>query len=173
MNTQTEALKLALDFLMTRRMGAESVIDALQEALAQQPAQQEDVASQFDIQTSNGGRGFVEWYFKSVLNRHDFTDYIRTALAADFSCALAKGLSTSPQPLEQEPVGMVKDLFTTTAWEKLDVVGSTKVYLNPSPAQPLVVPDLLTAHDPETPEYRNGWNDCRQLMMEMYKREIK
>ena len=35
MNTQTEALKLALDFLMTRRMGAESVIDALQEALAQ------------------------------------------------------------------------------------------------------------------------------------------
>ena len=36
-----------------------------------------------------------------------------------------------------------------------------------------VVPDFLTAHDPETPEYRNGWNDCRQLMMEMYRREIK
>ena len=36
-----------------------------------------------------------------------------------------------------------------------------------------VVPDFLTAHVPETPEYRNGWNDCRQLMMEMYKREIK
>ena len=40
-------------------------------------------------------------------------------------------------------------------------------------AQPLVVPDLLTAHDPETLEYRNGWNDCRQLIMEMYRRESK
>ena len=33
------------------------------------------------------------------------------------------------QEIEQEPVGMVKDLFTSTAWEKLDVRGSTKVYL--------------------------------------------
>jgi hypothetical protein len=35
--------------------------------------------------------------------------------------------------------------------------------------QPLVVPDALTAHDHETPEYKAGWNDCRQLMMEMLK----
>lgn len=33
--TKDETLKLALDFLMTRRLGAESVIDALHEALAQ------------------------------------------------------------------------------------------------------------------------------------------
>ena len=39
--------------------------------------------------------------------------------------------------------------------------------------QPLVVPDLLTTLDPETPEYRNGWNDCRQLMMEMHRKESK
>ena len=36
-----------------------------------------------------------------------------------------------------------------------------------------VVPDLLTTGDNETPEYRNGWNDCRQLMMDMYRRESK
>jgi hypothetical protein len=34
---------------------------------------------------------------------------------------------------EQEPVGMVKDLFTSTAWERLDVRGSTKVYLDIPP----------------------------------------
>ena len=40
-------------------------------------------------------------------------------------------------------------------------------------AQPLVVPDALTAQDPETLEYILGWNDCRQLMMEMIRKEIK
>ena len=44
------------------------------------------------------------------------------------------------------------------------------VYVAEQPAQPLVVPDLLTAHDPETLEYRNGWNDCRQLMMEILRK---
>jgi hypothetical protein len=37
------------------------------------------------------------------------------------------------QEIEQKPVGMVKDLFTYTAWEKLDVRGSTKVYLDTPP----------------------------------------
>jgi hypothetical protein len=37
------------------------------------------------------------------------------------------------QEIEQEPVGMVQDLFTYTAWEKLDVRGSTKVYLDIPP----------------------------------------
>ena len=50
---------------------------------------------------------------------------------ADFKAAMAD------QPAQQEPVGMVKDLFTNAAWGKLDVLGSTKVYLNvaPQPAQ--------------------------------------
>ena len=39
------------------------------------------------------------------------------------------------QPAQQEPVGMVKDLFTNAAWDKLDVRGSTKVYLDAPPAQ--------------------------------------
>ena len=33
--TKDETLKMALDFLMTRRMGAEAVIEALNKALAQ------------------------------------------------------------------------------------------------------------------------------------------
>jgi uncharacterized membrane protein len=34
-------------------------------------------------------------------------------------------------------------------------------------AQP-AVPDAIT-DDSESPEYRTGWNDCRQAMMEMMK----
>ena len=40
---------------------------------------------------------------------------------------------TTPPQLAQEPVGLVKDLFTNAAWDKLDVLGSTKVYLDAPP----------------------------------------
>lgn len=44
---------------------------------------------------------------------------------------------TSAETEKQEPVGVVKDLFTNAAWDKLGVVGSTNVYLGtpPPPAQ--------------------------------------
>jgi len=49
---------------------------------------------------------------------------------------------------EQDPVGTVKDLFTQAAWEKLDVRGSTKVYLGTPPAaQP--VPNCTRSHPHE------------------------
>jgi len=48
---------------------------------------------------------------------------------------------------EQEPVGEVKDLFTSVAWEKLDVRGSTKVYLSTPPAaQPAPVQSCYCAN---------------------------
>jgi hypothetical protein len=62
--------------------------------------------------------------------------------------------TTPPQP-EQEPVGMVKDLFTSTAWERLDLRGSTKVYLDIPPQRTEQnfcprcgkrTPDLITIH---------------------------
>ncbi len=51
--------------------------------------------------------------------------------------ALREALAEQPAPVQQEPVGMVKDLFTNSAWDKLDVRGSTKVYFSatPQPAQ--------------------------------------
>jgi len=41
---------------------------------------------------------------------------------------------TTPPAAQQEPVGTVKELFTIAAWERLDVVGSTKVYLGTLPS---------------------------------------
>jgi len=40
------------------------------------------------LKTSAEGRQAVERFFVERLKRHDFTDYIRTALAADFACVL-------------------------------------------------------------------------------------
>ena len=34
----------------------------------------------------------------------------------------------TPQP-EQTPIGTVKELFTQAAWERLDLKGSTEVYI--------------------------------------------
>ncbi len=47
-----------------------------------------------------------------------------------------------PAPTVQEPVGTVKDLFKHSAWERVDVAGSTKVYLDvpPNVATPLAAP---------------------------------
>ena len=38
-----------------------------------------------------------------------------------------------PAPVQQEPAGTVKELFTQSAWERLDLRGSTKVYLDTPP----------------------------------------
>jgi hypothetical protein len=51
-------------------------------------------------------------------------------------CELAQQEQSVPRG--GDPVGEVKDLFTTAAWEKLDVRGSTKVYLEaPQQRKPL------------------------------------
>jgi hypothetical protein len=56
-------------------------------------------------------------------------------LQAQFRVRRHEVLEATPpaQPAQQEPVGMVKDLFTNAAWCKLDVRGSTKVYLDIPP----------------------------------------
>lgn len=52
-----------------------------------------EVAARLGLfKTSEGGRTFVAEFFKVVLQRHDFANYINERLAADFACALADGL---------------------------------------------------------------------------------
>jgi len=58
------------------------------------------------LKTSQQGRDAIARFFADVLKRHDFTDYIQSALAADFACVLGGYLSATPPPqrTEQEPV---------------------------------------------------------------------
>ncbi|WP_321820749.1 MULTISPECIES: hypothetical protein [unclassified Burkholderia] len=48
---------------------------------------------EYDLNTSDGGRGYIAEFFSKRLRRHDFGRYIRELLAADFACALARYLS--------------------------------------------------------------------------------
>ena len=53
------------------------------------------------------------------------------------------------QKIEQEPIGTVKELFTQTAWERLDLRGSTKVYLNTTPPQRGKEPVKYSDYEPD------------------------
>ena len=49
-------------------------------------------ALKFDLNTPDGGRGYIANLFKTVLKRHDYRQYINERLAGDFACTLAQHL---------------------------------------------------------------------------------
>ena len=66
----------------------------------------------------------------------------------------------------EEPVYHLRQFGDVTK-EQLDRYMATGD-INPQPAPYVatpLVPDALTDQDPETPEYKEGWNDCRALML--------
>ena len=44
----------------------------------------------FDLNTPDGGRGYIAHLFQAVLKRHDYRQYINERLAGDFACTLAQ-----------------------------------------------------------------------------------
>lgn len=44
----------------------------------------------FDLNTPDGGRGYIAHLFKTALKRHDYRQYINERLAGDFACTLAQ-----------------------------------------------------------------------------------
>ena len=76
------------------------------------------------------------------------------------------------QPAQQEPVGMVKDLFTNAAWGKLDVLGSTKVYLNVAP-QPAQRKPLTTQEIREWWASENGLEDCEMSKLDDFEKVVR
>ena len=49
----------------------------------------------FDLNTPDGGRGYIAHLFKTVLKRHDYRQYIAERLAGDFACTIAQHLEAS------------------------------------------------------------------------------
>jgi hypothetical protein len=83
--------------------------------------------------------------------------------------AVPKQPAPVQEPVAQEPL---TDGYVQLVPDKCDrIVWRTRYFhlpiANTPPAQP-AVPDAIT-DDSESPEYRTGWNDCRQAMMEMMK----
>lgn len=89
-----------------RRNECERLICA---AIAAQSAVKESLTPQQaqgvpKFNTSKAGRDQVARFFSEYLRRHDFTDYIKNALAADFACALAPTLYAVQAAPQAEPV---------------------------------------------------------------------
>ena len=98
------------------------------------------------------------------------------------SCASTvcpKATPPAAQPTTEESLAVAAPVQEPVAWMQSDEVHislwkddyhTIPLYTTP-PAQPApyvatpLVPDALTDQDPETPEYKEGWNDCRALML--------
>jgi hypothetical protein len=59
------------------------------------PTENKPVELGFDLNTPDGGRGYIDHLFKTVLKRHDYRQYINERLAGDFACTLAQHLEAS------------------------------------------------------------------------------
>ncbi|VVO86539.1 hypothetical protein [Pseudomonas fluorescens] len=65
------------------------------------PTESKTVNPGFDLNTPDGGRGYIANFFKSILKRHDYRQYIDERLAGDFACTLAQHLEATKKR-EQE-----------------------------------------------------------------------
>lgn len=83
------------------------------------PAENKPAEPEFDLSTSEGGRGYIANLFKTRLKRHDFTRYINERLAADFACTLSRHLeySKSRENRLQQRVDAL-EAEKTTSWER-------------------------------------------------------
>jgi len=54
------------------------------------PTENKSVDPSFDLNTPDGGRGYIANLFRTVLKRHDYRQYIAERLAGDFACTLAQ-----------------------------------------------------------------------------------
>jgi hypothetical protein len=82
----------------------------------------------------------------------DTTSLLVNALKKALSEHAMQEVQRLGQEIEQEPVGMVKDLFTSTAWERLDVRGSTKVYLATPPQRKPLTDEEIFALENSIPD---------------------
>ncbi|MGF6208234.1 hypothetical protein [Pseudomonas frederiksbergensis] len=56
------------------------------------PTENKTPEPSFDLNTPDGGRGYIAHLFKTALKRHDYRQYIAERLAGDFACTLAQHL---------------------------------------------------------------------------------
>lgn len=54
------------------------------------PTEKKPPEPSFDLNTPDGGRGYIDHLFKTVIKRHDYRQYIAERLAGDFACTLAQ-----------------------------------------------------------------------------------
>lgn len=88
------------------------------------PTENKPAKPGFDLNTPDGGRGYIANLFKSVLKRHDYRQYIAERLAGDFACTLAQHLEAT-KAREQ-----ALQLRLNAADQRIDVLEQDKARLD-------------------------------------------
>jgi hypothetical protein len=149
-----EALKRALEALEAHAdigIKSDKAIAVCKQALAAQPAPVQEPV----VMPENWFSGMPEEYRKEAWR-------VATPPAA-------------PVPLTDEQIDAEFEVFASkfdhesNEWLDMGVDEYFRAgFRAAAPAAQPAVPDAIT-DDSESPEYRTGWNDCRQAMMEMMK----
>ncbi|CAI8736660.1 Phage protein [Pseudomonas sp. IT-P44] len=93
------------------------------------PTENKPVEPGFDLNTPDGGRGYIDNLFKTVLKRHDYRQYINERLAGDFACTLAQHfeeVKAREQALQQRLNAadqQIDDRAGTCEWSREDDSG--------------------------------------------------
>ena len=93
------------------------------------PTENKPVDPGFDLNTPDGGRGYIDNLFKTVLKRHDYRQYINERLAGDFACTLAQHfeeVKAREQALQQRLNAadqQIDDRAGTCEWSREDDSG--------------------------------------------------
>jgi hypothetical protein len=117
----------------------------------------------------------VAWRYRGILHDFDPSDWAEGPVTPLYTTPP----SAQPTPNVQEPVAyrvwdrMGGISFRRTKPTESEYVEWDALYTtSPNVATPLaapVVPDVMTTAEGEHPEYVQGWNDCRQLMLQTRK----
>ena len=108
----------------------------------------------------------------------DYRDNAITALrealaeqALDKMAENARELGLDYEPAQQEPVAYLCENAVGHKYFRWKKPSSTykPIALYTTPPAQLAVPDAIGPDEDELPSYAAGWNDCRQLMLEMRK----
>ena len=99
---------------------------------------------------------------------------LREALAEqalDKMAENARELGLDYEPAQQEPVAYLCENAVGHKYFRWKKPSSTykPIALYTTPPAQLAVPDAIGPNEDELPSYAAGWNDCRQLMLEMRK----
>jgi hypothetical protein len=94
--------------------------------------------------------------------------YCAVDAAANAAVAAADAADAAAVAVYYAADAVAADAAAVKKWSQIAIDRITKVLVKPAPVVHPAVPDAITDTS-ENPEYRAGWNDCRQTMMEMMK----
>jgi hypothetical protein len=94
--------------------------------------------------------------------------YCAADAAADATAAVADAATAAAVAVAATYAADAATYAAAKKWAQIAIDRITKVLVKPAPVVHPAVPDAITDTS-ENPEYRAGWNDCRQTMMEMMK----